>query len=287
MNNRSADPIIIPDARFVRAISEKAIRVAVSGREVVLPKSQILPQSQVKANGGSGRLVIPEWLAEEKGLTRQRPPADPPSWSWKRGDWLVVDVETTGLVPEEHRVIELALVAVSDRRIVSVDSWLLDPECEVSPEITKITGIRPEDLQGQPRFADIAGTVAARLRSASHLVAYNAPFDSNFVEHELDRAGVSVLLTERTWIDPLVWIKEVDKFERGKKLTEACARRRIAVDGDAHRAGADAQLAAKLLAAILHKLPDGIDELRIKQERMRWDQEQDRARYQARKGGGR
>ena len=39
-----------------------------SGDELWIPKSQIHDDSEVYAKDHSGELVIPEWLAEEKGL---------------------------------------------------------------------------------------------------------------------------------------------------------------------------------------------------------------------------
>lgn len=51
--------------------SDKALLVAVDGEEVWIPKSAIHDDSEVYGMlpfGESGTLVIPRWLAEEKGL---------------------------------------------------------------------------------------------------------------------------------------------------------------------------------------------------------------------------
>ena len=53
----------------VKAETDKALLcVFEDGREEWIPKSQILPDSQVQAKGDDGEIAIPRWLAEEKGL---------------------------------------------------------------------------------------------------------------------------------------------------------------------------------------------------------------------------
>jgi len=48
----------------------KALLVAVEGwnSDVWLPKSQLLPGTEIKEQGDVGKAVIPEWLAGEKGF---------------------------------------------------------------------------------------------------------------------------------------------------------------------------------------------------------------------------
>jgi len=48
--------------------TDKAILCLVGKKEVWIPKSQIDDSSDVQGKGECGTLVIPEWLANEKGL---------------------------------------------------------------------------------------------------------------------------------------------------------------------------------------------------------------------------
>jgi hypothetical protein len=57
----------IEDVESVRA-SELALLCRVAGREVWIPLSQIDDDSEVWEPEQTGTLVIPEWLAKEKGL---------------------------------------------------------------------------------------------------------------------------------------------------------------------------------------------------------------------------
>jgi DNA polymerase-3 subunit epsilon len=101
----------------------------------------------------------------------------------------LIDCETTGGKPSQHRVIEIGLILVDDG--VITDRWqtFLDPERELPPFITKLTGITPPMLVNQPRFADIAETLLEKLKDRI-FVAHNARFDYGFIKTEFERIGI-------------------------------------------------------------------------------------------------
>lgn len=99
---------------------------------------------------------------------------------------LVVDVETTGLKKGQDRIIDLGMVlAQFDRvsgQVLSVlerYSGFEDPGRPIPEEITRLTGIRDEDVRGQA-FDD--ARVEALIARADLVVAHNAPFDRGFLE---------------------------------------------------------------------------------------------------------
>lgn len=109
---------------------------------------------------------------------------------------IVLDTETTDLLlpksaglDKQPRIIELAFARVEDGKIVSQHEWLLDPECEISETITKITGIKPEDLVGKPKFREVLGDIEEAIAGADTLICHNAPFDSGMLANELERCA--------------------------------------------------------------------------------------------------
>lgn len=52
----------------VKRETDAAILVEIEGEEYWIPKSQIDDDSEVFTTGTSGKLVISEWIAKEKGL---------------------------------------------------------------------------------------------------------------------------------------------------------------------------------------------------------------------------
>jgi DNA polymerase III epsilon subunit-like protein len=142
--------------------------------------------------------------------------------SWKDNSWLILDVETTGLEAAKERVIEVGYCRVEKRIILETQSFLINPDRQELPEIiTKITGLTIADLLPHPKFSTRALQIADLMRQAYVVAAYNAPFDKGFFHYEFERAGH--VLPEKPWLDPCVWVKQVDKFQKGKKLIEAAS----------------------------------------------------------------
>lgn len=116
---------------------------------------------------------------------------------------VILDLETTGIDPENDRIIEIALlefgvVADKDPVISRCFSGVEDPGVPVSDEIFKITGLTAEIIAGQKIDWDY---VRSFLSRASVVIAHNAEFDRAFLE----RSG----------------------HLRGLKLHWACSRRHI------------------------------------------------------------
>ena len=99
---------------------------------------------------------------------------------------LFVDVETTGLDPDRHEIIELAMVPFTygtSGQIFGVGDpyhGLREPKEPISAEITAITGITDEMVAGH----DLDGqTIEAFIETADLVVAHNASFDRRFLEN--------------------------------------------------------------------------------------------------------
>lgn len=102
---------------------------------------------------------------------------------------IVFDTETTGFRPEEgERVIEIGAIEMVNR-IATGKTFheYLDPEGrEVNPGAFEVHGLSNEFLKGKKTFAQIADAFLTFIDGA-YLVAHNAPFDVNFINHELAR----------------------------------------------------------------------------------------------------
>ncbi len=63
------DTVVIDDALVIRETAQ-AVLVRAEGEDFWCPKSQIADESEVFSlkNPGPGKLVIPRWLAQEKGF---------------------------------------------------------------------------------------------------------------------------------------------------------------------------------------------------------------------------
>lgn len=106
---------------------------------------------------------------------------------------LIIDFETTGLTlhpdakPElQPRAIEFAGVLMDlSGEITDSDSFLINPQQEVSAEITKITSITNEMLATAEPFPRYLDRLRQLFAAANVLVAHNLPFDRAIMAHEL------------------------------------------------------------------------------------------------------
>ena len=103
---------------------------------------------------------------------------------------IILDTETTGLLVEDgHRIIEIGCVELIDHEPSGrILQQYLDPERDSDPGALAVHGIPRRALRGMPRFADIAAGLLDWLRGAE-LIIHNAPFDTDFLDAELQRLG--------------------------------------------------------------------------------------------------
>jgi DNA polymerase III epsilon subunit-like protein len=135
---------------------------------------------------------------------------------------LIFDTETTGLVgnqllklDQQPRVIEFfGQVVERDGTVLDELEFFCDPGVPVTSEITKITGIRPEDVRGQPPFRHFIPRLLELMAQSGAVVAHNLSFDWSMINFEFDRAGCGVV----PW--PLVRICTVAETEwiKGHRL---------------------------------------------------------------------
>ena len=96
-------------------------------------------------------------------------------------DYTCVDIETTGISPQHAQIIEIGALKVRDGEVVDTFSKLIDPLREVPTEITALTGINTEMVEGEPtidivlpEFIDFAGD--------DLLLGHNVRFDYSFLK---------------------------------------------------------------------------------------------------------
>lgn len=118
---------------------------------------------------------------------------------------LFMDFETTGLlkpspVPlsKQPYAIEYygCIVALETLEIESEFDTLIKPPVEITKEITKITGIKQEDVENAPKFAEVAQKIEEQFAVSSLMVAHNASYDGEIAKIEFERLGRHVKIPQ-------------------------------------------------------------------------------------------
>jgi DNA polymerase III subunit epsilon len=176
---------------------------------------------------------------------------------WHTLPWAVLDFETTGADPATCMPVEVAVVRFEQGEPVERFESLVDPGCPIPPEALAIHGITDEHVRGQPRFGELVKHIR-QVSAGAVPCAYNAGFDRVILYRLLEAEGMEVGGPDEGWLDPLVVVRDLDRFERGPgrhKLENACKRWGVEVE-ETHRAMGDALDTGRLLWALRERIGD-------------------------------
>lgn len=168
----------------------------------------------------------------------------------------VIDFETTGLSPAMgDRATEVAIVMLEGGKVVGCFQSLMNAGVRISSFIEAFTGISNDMVTAAPPAAEVMAA-ASRFVGDAPMVAHNASFDRRYWTAELARLDLpapqpfacTVLLSRRLYPQA-----------RSHSLGAMATLHQLPSAGRAHRAMADAEMAAALLARIQSDLCQRFD----------------------------
>lgn len=95
-------------------------------------------------------------------------------------NFVVFDLETTGISKDKNKIIEIGAVKISGGKIVDRFSTLVNPHLKLPPKIVELVHITDEMLVDAPDIKEVFPTFA-KFISGCILVAHNADFDAGFI----------------------------------------------------------------------------------------------------------
>ena len=108
--------------------------------------------------------------------------------------YIVLDLETTGLDPDNDEILEVGMVRVESGDMCERYSQLFKPSGPIPLSITHLTGIRNEDCQNQPAFDEKATEILTFL-DTEWIIMHNADFDLSFLRKALEPSMSATLPT--------------------------------------------------------------------------------------------
>jgi DNA polymerase-3 subunit epsilon len=161
----------------------------------------------------------------------------------------VIDFETTGLSPAMgDRATEIAIVLLEGTKVVGRFQSLMNAGVPISPFIESYTGISNDMIRTAPPAAEVMAQ-AARFVEDVPMAAHNASFDQRFWTAELGRLG-GVAKSDHSFACTMLLSRRLYPQAGSYRLGALAAFHALPAAGRAHRALADAEMAASLLARI-------------------------------------
>ena len=159
---------------------------------------------------------------------------------------IVLDTETTGFDPRTgDRLIEVGCIEIHDLLPTGrTFHRYCNPERSIPEDAIRVHGITDDKVKDAPKFSAIVADLMEFIGDAP-VIAHNAQFDRNFIDHECGRCGHE-LLHETRWIDTL---QLAQKRWPGmpNSLDALCKRYKVSLaDRSFHGALIDARLLAEV-----------------------------------------
>lgn len=167
-------------------------------------------------------------------------------------EFVVFDIETTGLNPKYDDIIEIGAVKIRNRQVIDSYSAFIGIDRKLPEKIIELTSITDDMLKGQPTITKVLPEFI-KFAGNSVLVAHNAGFDTRFIKEKS-----RVYLHENydpSILDTLELSRALMKDVKNHKLNTLTKKLGIKLENH-HRAIDDADATCKLFISLLNMLMD-------------------------------
>jgi len=157
-------------------------------------------------------------------------------------EFVVFDIETTGLSSSNDRIIEIGAVKIKNGNIIDSFSSYINPQRDIPANITELTGISNEDVKDAPTEEKVIRDFMAFAGDAV-LVAHNANFDMGFLRSCLGRMNKE---SENTVLDTLQLTRMLLPQLKSHKLNIVAKHFKVSLENH-HRAVDDSKATGEIL----------------------------------------
>ena len=159
---------------------------------------------------------------------------------------VIFDLETTGLDLVKDRVIQLSYIKVYPDGHEERGNELINPEKNIEPIITQLTGISNDDVKDKPTFKQLAAKFN-EVFSGSDIAGFNSNhFDVPLLAEEFLRAGIDFDFSKSRLIDVQTIFHKMERRNLAAAYKFYCGRR-MGDDFEAHRADQDTEATYRVL----------------------------------------
>ncbi len=168
------------------------------------------------------------------------------------GEFVVFDLETTGLSAGSDRITEIGAVKVRGGEIVDVFNTFVNPGRHIPEKITQLTSITDAMVKDAPDEAEALKLWEQFCPENAILVAHNADFDCSFMSAAYARQQKPF---RNTYIDTVTISRSLYKELKNHKLDTVAEHLKVG-EFHHHRACDDAETLAKIFLRMMQDMRD-------------------------------
>ena len=154
-------------------------------------------------------------------------------------DYVVFDLETTGISPYSDKVVEISAVKVKDGEVVDEFTSLVNPECHISEDASAVNGIYDYMVADEPTFEEVLPKFIEFIEELP-LMGHNIQaFDLTFIYR--DCKEILGAVPDNDYIDTVLIARKCMPEMAHRRLTDLATHFGISIEG-AHRALKDSRM---------------------------------------------
>ncbi len=170
-----------------------------------------------------------------------------------QGDFVVFDLETTGIGPKSNQIIEIGAVKVENGKLGERFSTFVNPKRPIPYPVQKLTGIDDSMVAGARTIEEVLPEFMAFCGDCV-MVAHNAGFDMGFIMEKAGEQGIDV---DFTVVDTVAVARALLPDLKRYKLDTVAKRLGVSLENH-HRAVDDAGATAEIFIRMAERLREGL-----------------------------
>lgn len=116
--------------------------------------------------------------------------------------FVCLDCESTGLLPDKDRIIEIAAARFTFEEILEEFETLIDPQCDIPETSQDIHKISKEMIEGKPKIAETLPQIL-KMINGHILVGHGIGFDIALIAAEAKRYQIPCQIDKQLYLDTL------------------------------------------------------------------------------------
>ena len=237
---------VVPVRDFVKTAKSwghKAVAITDHGVVQAFPDAahEVSPEEDFKMIYGMEAYLVDDLVEAVKNDKGQK----------LTGNYVVFDLETTGIGAKSNQIIEIGAVKVEEGKIGETFSTFVNPLRPIPYPIQQLTGIDDSMVSNARTIQEVLPEFV-QFCEGCVMVAHNASFDIGFIEQKAKEQGI---LVEYTVIDTVSVARALLPDLKRYKLDTVAKRLGVSLENH-HRAVDDATATAEIFVRMLDRLSE-------------------------------